>query len=108
MKFVIFLVLGLFLWAGTVSIKYPQQPSATVTASQQPACTDATEGALLLAQLQKGTITSIYDNGQLLTIGLPSNWAKLSAGVKQDAYDTIVCYAQSQHRSFQLLVSQNL
>lgn len=107
MRFIMFLILGLFLWAGTVSIKYPQQPS-TVTASQKPACPDASEGDQLLAQLQNGTITSIHDNGQVLTIGLPSNWVELSTGVKQETYDTIACYAQSQHRLFQLLVSQDL
>ncbi|MDH5428256.1 MAG: hypothetical protein OEZ57_09730 [Nitrospirota bacterium] len=107
MRFVIFSILGLFLWAGTVSIKYPQQPS-TVTASQKPACQGDSEGDLLLAQLQKGTVTNIYDNGQMLTIGLPSNWIELSPGLKQEAYDAIACYAQSQRRLFQLLVSEDL
>ena len=107
MRFIMFLILGLFLWAGTVSIKYPKQ-TFTVTASQGPTCSGTSDGDQLMAQLKKGRITSIHDNGQMLTIGLPSGWGKLSAGVKQEAYDTIVCYAQSQHRLFQLLASQDL
>lgn len=105
MRTALFLILGVCLWAGTVSIKYPQQPS-TVTASSGQICSGNSDGDKLLAYLKMGTITSIQDNGQILTIGLSPQWAGLSAKVQQKTYDTVVCYAQSQHRQFQFLVTQ--
>jgi len=105
MRFALFLVLGIFLWAGTVSIKYPQQ-SSTVTASSGKICSGHAEGDQLLGFLKRGTITSIHDDGQILTIGLSSEWANITASLQQQTYDTVVCYAQSQHRPFQFLVTQ--
>jgi len=103
-RFALFLVLGVFLWAGTVSIKYPQQ-SSTVTTSSAQTCSGNSDGDKLLAYLKMGTITSIQDNGRILTIGLPPHWANLPVSVQQNAYGTVACYAQSQHRPFQFLVN---
>ena len=107
MRFVLFLVLGVFLWAGTVSIRYPQQPS-TVTASPANDCSSQTPGDNLLVYLKMGTITSIQDNGRILTIELSPQWRDFTLGVQQQTYSTVVCYAQSQHRPFQFLVSQQM
>jgi hypothetical protein len=101
-RFALFLVLGVFLWAGTVSIKYPQQ-SSTVTTSSAQTCAGKSDGEHLLEYLKMGTITSIQDNGRILTIGLSPEWANLPASVRQKAYGTVACYAQSQHRPFQFL-----
>lgn len=59
-----------------------------------------------MESLTRGTITSIFDNGQILTIGLSPEWGKLPLNMQQQTYDTVVCYAQSQHRPFQFLVTQ--
>ena len=107
MRFALFLVLGVFLWAGTVSIRYPQQPS-TVTASPANDCSGQTPGDNLLAYLKMGTITSIQDNGRILTIELSPQWGDFTPDVQQQAYVTVVCYAQSQHRPFKFLVSQQM
>jgi hypothetical protein len=96
--------LGVFLWAGTVSIKYPQQAS-TVTASSAPTCAGKFDGEHLLEYLKMGTVTSIQDNGRMLTIGLSPQWANLPVSVQQKTYGTVACYAQSQHRPFQFLVN---
>ncbi len=105
MRFVLFFILGVMLWAGTVSIKFPQQ-SSTVTASSGPTCSGQSDGERLMEFLTRGTITSIHDNGRILTIGLSPEWANLPPSVQQKTYDTVVCYAQSQHRPFRFLVTQ--
>ncbi len=107
MRFALFLVLGVFLWAGTVSIKYPQQAS-TVTALSENTCSGQSHGDRLLAYLKMGTITSIHDNGRILTIELSPQWGNFSLSMQQNTYDTVVCYAQSQHRPFQFLVSRQM
>jgi len=107
MRFALFLVVGVFLWAGTVSIKYPQQPSRT-TASSGTTCSGQSHGDHLLAYLKIGTITSIHDNGRILTIGLSPQWENLSLSMQQNTYDTVVCYAQLQHQPFQFLVSRQM
>jgi len=103
-RFALFLFLGIFLWAGTVSIKYPQQ-SSTVTTSSAQTCSGNSDGDKLLAYLKMGTIISIQDNGRILTIGLSPQWANFPASVREKAYGTVACYAQSQHRPFQFLVN---
>lgn len=107
MRFALFLILGVFLWAGTVSIKLPKHTS-TVTASSKPNCSDQSYGDRLFAHLKTGTITEIHDNGRILTIGLSPQWTNLSPSLQQEAYDTVACYAQSQRRPFQFLVSQQM
>lgn len=107
MRTILIFLLGLFLWAGTISIKYPQQ-STTVTASSGKTCGGKSDGDRLLAYLELGTITNIQDNGRILTIGLSPQWASLSPTVQQTIYSTIACYAQTQHRLFQLLVPQHV
>jgi hypothetical protein len=107
MRLAFFVILGVFLWAGTVSIKYPQQ-SSRVTTSPGNTCSDQAYGDKLMTYLKIGAITSIHDNGRILTIGLSSQWSDLSPGIQQKTYETVVCYAQSQHRSFQLLATYQL
>lgn len=107
MRYALFLVLGLFCWAGTISIKHPQQPSS-VTASSGNTCLGQSHSDSLLAYLKIGTITSIHDNGRILTIGLTTQWGDLSPRMQQKTYDTVVCYAQSQHRPFQFLISRKM
>jgi hypothetical protein len=104
MRFVLFCILGMFLWAGTVSIKFPRQ-SSTVTASSGPTCLGIPDGERLMEYLTKGTITSILDNGRILTIGLSPEWTNFPPSVQQKTYDTVACYAQSQHRPFQFIVT---
>lgn len=99
--------LGLFLWAGTVSIKYPQE-STTVTASLEETCMGRSDGDRLLAYLEMGMVTNIQDNGRILTIGLSSQWARLSPAIQRTIYSTVACYAKNQHRLFQLLVPQHV
>ncbi len=105
MRFVLFSAIGLFLWAGTISIKYPQQPP-TVTASSGHSCTsEQSEGERLLEYLKRGTVTNIHDNGRILTIGLSPRWAKFPAQKQQHTYNTVACYARSLNRPFQFFVS---
>jgi hypothetical protein len=103
-RFALVLVLGVFLWAGTISIKYPQQTS-TVTASSPQTCAGKSDGEHLLEYLKMGTVTSIQDNGRILTIGLSPQWANLPVSLQQKTYGTVSCYAQSLHRPFQFLVN---
>ncbi len=105
MRFAIILAFGIFLWAGTISIKYPQTPS-TVTASAKKTCSGKSDGEHLLTYLKIGTITSIQDNGHILTIGLSPQWSHLPSSMKQQTYAAVSCYAKSQHRPFQFLVAQ--
>ncbi len=107
MRTISLFLLGLFIWAGTVSIKYPQK-STTVTASSEKTCVGQSDGDRLLAYLEMGMVTNIQDNGQLLTIGLSTQWANLSPTVQRTIYSTVACYAKNQHRRFQLLLPQHV
>ena len=107
MRTISLFLLGVFLWAGTVSIKYPQQ-STTVTASSGNNCVEKSDGDRLLAYLEMGRITNIQDNGKILSIGLSPQWARLSPTVQQSIYSTIACYAQAQHRLVELIVPQRV
>ena len=105
MRFALFLILGLFLWSGTVSIKYPTQ-SATVTASSGTTCSAQVPENRLMAYLEMGTISRIFDNGRILTIELSPQWINFSSQMQQDTYNTVRCYAQAQHRLFSFLFPQ--
>ena len=106
MRYIIIFAISLFLWSGTISIKYPQQPS-TVTASSGHTCTsNKSEGEQLLRYLERGTVSGIHDNGKVLTIGLPAKWRNFSIERQQQTYNTIACYAASLHRPFQFFFSQ--
>ncbi len=107
MRIGLFLILGVFLWAGTVSIKYPQLPSK-INATSEPPCADQSHGDRLLAYLQIGTISSIQDNGETLTIRLSPKWEKLTPRVQKQTYNSVVCYAKTQHRPFQFLLTQHM
>jgi hypothetical protein len=104
MRFVLFFIFGVILWAGTVSIKFPEQ-SSMVTASSGSTCQGKSDGDRLMEYLTRGTITSILDNGRILTIGLSPEWGKLPPDIQEKIYDTVACYAQSQRRPFQFLVT---
>ncbi len=105
MRFALFLVLGLFLWAGTISIKFPQPPSL-VTSATGTTCSGKIAGERLMTYLKMGRVSSIYDNGRILTIGLSPRWENLPKSIQEQTYNTVVCYAQSQQRPFHFLVSQ--
>ena len=107
MRFALLMILGLFLWAGTVSVKFPQQPS-TVTPAPKNTCAGQSHEEHLLASLKMGMISSIHDNGQILTIGLSPQWEDLSSHTQQQTYNTVACYAQSQHRPFQFLFTHQM
>ena len=47
-------------------------------------------GIRLLEYLKMGTMTSIQDNGRILTIGLSPQWANLPINVQQKIYGTVV------------------
>ena len=105
MRFAFFLGLGILLWAGTVSIKYPQQPFAVTESSGHP-CSDQSHGDQLMTYLKIGTITSIHDNGRILTVQLSPQWETLPPHKQKQTYNAVVCYAQSQHRPFRFLMSK--
>ena len=107
MRLIIFFFLGVFLWAGTVSIQYPQRSSPATTSTKQ-SCSGSSHGDKLLSYLKVGTITSILDNGRMLTIGLSPQWAKFSLTLQQQTYVTVSCYAQSLHRQFQFQITQKM
>lgn len=101
MRFTIFFLLGLLLWAGTVSINYGPRTSSTTSAA--PFCPEKGVGETLLDYLQIGRITGIRDNGRILTIGLTPHWSTLPSDVQYDTYKIVGCYARAQRRAFQLI-----
>ena len=107
MRIGLFLILGVFLWAGTVSIKYTHTPSK-ITATTESPCADQSHGDRLLAYLKIGTISSIQDNGEALTIRLSPKWQGLTPHVQKQTYNSVVCYAKSQHRPFRFLLTQHM
>ncbi len=107
MRLALFFLLGLFLWAGTVSIRYSQE-GLTVPTSSGHTCLLQSAGDHLWGYLTKGTITSIHDDGKILTIGLSPNWKSLSPAEQQKAYKAIACYSTSLERPFQTLIPEYL
>jgi hypothetical protein len=65
-------------------------------------CPEKGEGETLLNYLYTGSISTIRDNGRTLTIGLSPHWSTLPSGVRNDTYQAVACYAQSQQRAFHL------
>jgi len=80
MRLTLFFLLGLLLWAGTVSINYGNRTSNT--ASAVLSCSEKGEGETLLAYLHTGRITRIRDNGQVLTVSLTPQWSALPSDVQ--------------------------
>lgn len=107
MRIGLFFILGVFLWAGTVSIKYPEQPSSG-SAISVASCPDHPQGDRLLAYLKLGSISSIHDNGKILTIGLSPKWGNLTPGVQKQTYRTVACYAKTLKRPFQFVLTQQM
>jgi len=104
MRFIIYVGIGILVWAGTISIYYPKSPSKA-TASPTLACSGKSEGHDLLNQLKEGNLTSINDTGNILTISLSPKWKGLSPTTQQKAYQAVVCYANAQNRNFRLIAS---
>ena len=103
MRFVLFFLLGLLLWAGTVSINYGNR--ASTTSSAVLSCSEKGDGATLLDYLHTGRITGIKDNGQILTVGLTPQWSALPSDIQHRTYEAIVCYARAQRRALQFIES---
>ena len=101
MRFALFFLLGLLLWAGTVSINYGNRVSRTSSAVQS--CSEKRDKETLLDYLQTGKITGIRDNGQILTIGLNPQWAALPSDIQHGTYEAVACYARAQQRTFQFI-----
>jgi len=101
MRFIPFFLLGILLWAGTVSINYGDRNSHTT--SGIPSCSEAGAGETLLDYLHTGTIAGIRDNGQILTVGLTPQWATLPSDIQHDTYEAVACYARAQRRAFQFI-----
>jgi hypothetical protein len=101
MRFALFFLLGLLLWAGTVSINYGNRTSNT--ASAVLSCSEESDGETLLDYLHTGRISGIRDNGQILTIGLTPQWSTLPSDIQHDTFEAVVCYAKAQQRAFQFI-----
>lgn len=101
MRFTLFFLLGLFLWAGTVSINRGNQPPTTT--STLLSCSEKGYGEILLNYLLTGKITGIRDNGQILTVGLTHEWSTLPSATQHGTYEAVVCYAKAQQRAFKFI-----
>jgi hypothetical protein len=101
MRVILFFLLGLFLWAGTVSINYGNRTSNT--ASAVLSCSEKDDKETLLDYLHTGRITGIRDNGQVLTVGLTPQWATLPSDIQHSTYEAVVCYANAQQRAFKII-----
>ena len=101
MRFALFFLLGLLLWAGTVSINHGNR--ASNTSSAVLSCSEKGDGATLLDYLYTGRITGIKDNGQILTVGLTPQWSALSSDLQRRTYEAVVCYARAQQRALQFI-----
>ncbi|KPK24919.1 MAG: hypothetical protein AMK69_15485 [Nitrospira bacterium SG8_3] len=101
MRLTIFFLLGLLLWAGTVSINYGNRISNTNSAVLS--CSEKGDGETLLAYLHTGRITGIRDNGQILTVGLTPQWSTLPSDIQHGTYKAVACYAKTQQRAFQFI-----
>lgn len=99
MRFVLFFLLGLLLWAGSVSINYGNRTSNTTSAVLS--CSEKGNGETLLDYLHTGRITGIRDNGQILTVGLTPQWSALPSDIQHGTYEAVACYAKAQQRAFQ-------
>jgi hypothetical protein len=101
MRFTVFFLVGLLLWAGTVSINYGNRSSSTSSAVLS--CAENREGETLLDYLHKERIMGIRDNGQMLTVGLAPQWTDLPSDIQDATYEAIACYAKAQQREFQFI-----
>jgi hypothetical protein len=101
MRFGLFFLVGLLLWAGTVSINYGSRTSSTPPTVLS--CSGKDDGETLLDYLHTGTITGIRDNGHILTVGLPSQWSTLPSDIQHGAHEAVACYARAQQRALQFI-----
>ena len=107
MRFVFLLVMGFFLWAGTVTINYPNQ-SPSATESSAMTCSGREAGNQLVRYIQRGMIESLRDNGRILTIGLPSQWESLTVSIQRKVHSAVTCYAKTQKRQVQYFATQGI
>lgn len=104
MRFTVFFLLGLLLWAGTISINYGNRSSSSSSAVLS--CSEHREAETLLDYLHTERITGIRDNGQMLTVGLAPQWSALPPDIQDATYKAIACYARAQQREFQFIGTQ--
>ncbi len=105
MRFPVFFFIALFLWAGTISIRYGDTTPKPEPAQAQT-CQGKTERHMILDLLQKGRIIALHDDGQKYTFSLPSNWTQLPPAIQRNTYEVLSCYAQAQDRTFKILLVQ--
>lgn len=101
MRSAIFFLSTLLLWAGTISIHLGNRPPSTSLSTFS--CANTGEGTLLLNHLHMGRITTIRDNGQILTVGLSSQWSTLPSEAQNSTYKAVACYARAQQRAFRII-----
>jgi hypothetical protein len=101
MRFVFFFLVGLLLWAGTVSINYGSRTSGTP--STILSCSGKEDGETLLDYLHTGRITGIRDNGHILTISLTPQWSTLPTDIQHHTQEAVACYARAQQRDWQFI-----
>jgi hypothetical protein len=104
MRFVLIFLSSLLFWSMTISIEYGNRNPSTTSAAQ--ACSGEVNGEVLLDYLHIGRIKGIRDNGQILTVGLPSDWATLTPDIQQETYEAVACYAKTQQRKLQIIETQ--
>ncbi len=106
MRFFILIWFGMLIWAGNINIYHPDTPSKA-TASPITSCSADTNGQVILQQLQDGNLTNIHEKANMLTISLSSQWNALSPAIQHQAYQAMVCYANSQQKNFRLMAPQS-
>ncbi len=104
MRFLLIFLSILLLWSLTISIKYENRNPSTTSTAQ--ACSREGSGEILLDYLYRGRIKGIRDNGRILTVGLPSDWASLPSDIHQETYKTVACYAKTQQRTLQIIETE--
>jgi hypothetical protein len=104
MRFLLIFLSSLLFWSMTISIEYGNRNPSTTSTAQ--ACSVEVNGEILLDYLFIGRIKGIRDNGHILTVGLPSDWASLPPDVQQETYEAVTCYAKTQQRTLQVIETQ--
>ena len=100
MRLPLIIILTLFLWSGSISIHF--KPETKIPShSRNTTCQDSTNGDALLQAMHKGTIVGIHDNGNVLHIGIPGNWAAFPLEAQKSTIHHIQCYAKSLNRRLQ-------
>jgi hypothetical protein len=101
MRIALFFLVGLLLWAGTVSIKNDKEPSRATSTTL--ACSDPNTGEAILDHMQAGRISGIRDNGQTLMVRLTPEWDRLPSDIQYNTFETVACHAYAQQRVFRFI-----